>query len=447
MLTTNTTLTNPFGTPLALRDLLEKFHTSQVNVATLKSYVSSICIADENENVWVATLGDGIHVFDANTKERLAQWQAKQANNYVHVLHYCSSHACVIALEDAHLHVFSSVVNTSEQNGASTVTLLYSVVLSCQSTLAHISGQGGREEIWTATQRGTQIIVFNLNTRGVESVLDQSARGGFKLRVMEPLREAGEEDYVAVSDGQYLEKWSVLHRKKVLEIDCHEICTQFTEQSKLNECHHSSIFVVSVLLLAVHCTLFPTSIISHTSSVFILNCFNLSIERHSTVVSLLALGGVLYTGTEGGIILVLSSSFSVLSTLHACLKLNRYLLGVKSAQNITLLSKQFSMANRRNMKRIKKTPSVDSNMGTQSASRASYSFTLPANITNRNIIISFGQYFGVSSKSPNRPPKLLLPAQPSSQAGTNEVLTSKTNKQSSHMLLWSAWNLEGQSYA
>ena len=165
------------------------------------------------------------------------------------------------------------------------------------------------------------------------------------------------------------------------------------------------------------------------------------------MVSLLALGGVLYTGTEGGIILVLSSSFSVLSTLHACLKLNRYLLGVKSAQNITLLSKQFSMANRRNMKRIKKTPSVDSNMGTQSASRASYSFTLPANITNRNIIISFGQYFGVSSKSPNRPPKLLLPAQPSSQAGTNEVLTSKTNKQSSHMLLWSAWNLEGQSYA
>ena len=238
-----------------------------MKVATLKSYVSSICIADEN--VWAATLGDGIHVFDANTKERLAQWQAKQANNYVHVLHYCSSHACVVALEDAHLHVFSSVVNVnaSEQNGASSLTLLYSLALSCQSTLAHISSGEGREEIWTTSQRGTQIVVFNLNTRSVESVPDRSARGGFKLRVLEPLNEAGEDDHIAISDGHYLEKWSVLLRKKVLEIDCHKICTPLAEQSKLNE----YLSLQHLCCLCIVCSLCMLSVPNLTHAVYSLH--------------------------------------------------------------------------------------------------------------------------------------------------------------------------------
>ena len=168
----------------------------------------------------------------------------------------------------------------------------------------------------------------------------------------------------------------------------------------------------------------------------------LTTERHSTIVSLLSLGGVLYAGTAGGIILVLSSAFTVLSTLHACLKLSRCLLGVKSAQNISIISKQFSMINRGAP--IKRQKAMDTTQSIQSQRTAAYSFTLPANITNRNIIISFGQYFGVSSKSPNRPPTLQLPTQPSSGTGNDEMFSSRLNKQSSHMLLWSAWSPSAQ---
>ena len=170
----------------------------------------------------------------------------------------------------------------------------------------------------------------------------------------------------------------------------------------------------------------------------------LTTERHSTIVSLLSLGGVLYAGTAGGIILVLSSAFTVLSTLHACLKLNRCLLGVKSAQRISIISEKFSTTMINRGAPIKRQKGMDTTQSIQSQSTAAYSFTLPANITNRNIIISFGQYFGISSKSPNRPPTLQLPTQPSSGTGNDEMFSSMLNKQSSHMLLWSAWNPSAQ---
>ena len=161
----------------------------------------------------------------------------------------------------------------------------------------------------------------------------------------------------------------------------------------------------------------------------------LSTAQQSTVVSLLAVGGALYAGSVGGIILVLSPAFTLLTTLHACVKLNRYLLRVKSAQNVTLLSKQFSVANRGNvLKRMKAMTRTDS---AQDQGTASYSFTLPANIINRDMVISFGQYFDVSSRSSNRPPTLQLPTL---RTGSDEVFASRLNKQSSHMLLWSAWS-------
>ena len=186
----------------------------------------SLCIADEN--VWVATLGDGIHIFEANTKQKLTHWNTK---DNVHVIHYCPSHACVVTLEDRNLRVFSAILCVAEhQEGDAALTMLYSVSLSCQSTLALVCGENDRDEIWTATQTGSQIVVFILNDRSVESVPDQCTRGGFRLRVIEPLNEAGEEDYVAISDGNYLEKWNILDRKKALEIDCHTICKELTDQ-------------------------------------------------------------------------------------------------------------------------------------------------------------------------------------------------------------------------
>ena len=206
-------------------DLLHAAAPKQVNVASLKGYVSNICIVEDN--VWVATLGDGIHVFDTSTKQCVAQ---RETRDNVHTLHYCPSEACVVTLEDKYLRIFSSRI--SEFPDGTTVPLLHSTPLCCQSTLALIHCREGREEIWTATQRGSEIVVFNLNSRSVESIPDQSNRGGFRLRVIESLSEAGEEDFVAISDGYYLEKWNVLDRKKVLEVGCHKICKQLTKEER-----------------------------------------------------------------------------------------------------------------------------------------------------------------------------------------------------------------------
>lgn len=174
----------------------------------------------------------------------------------------------------------------------------------------------------------------------------------------------------------------------------------------------------------------------------------------SCITSLLSFNGLLYVGTQGGIILTLEpSQLMHLSTLHTCNGPSTCLLGVKPALKVRSIARLFSVRKTRD----NSTEHVEVNTGSGEStewgggkggvvlaemSGADSTCGLPL-VMERSVIVSFGrEYRGVTSHSENCPPALNGPGVP--PGGSNSAHLSYLRYLSpqpsnfNHLFLWSA---------
>ena len=175
----------------------------------------------------------------------------------------------------------------------------------------------------------------------------------------------------------------------------------------------------------------------------------------SCITSLLSFNGLMYVGTQGGIILALDAvQLKHLSTLHTCASPSTCLLGVKPALKVRSIARLFSVRRSRD-NGTGHTADVTSG-GTEWAGKggvvsaegpgADSVCVLPL-MAERSIIISFGrEYWGATSHSENCPLAMNSPGVPTGGSSSGLLSYLKyLNPQPSnvnHLFLWSADSAE-----
>ena len=346
-----------------------------VGKSTLK-FVSSICIT--GDLVWVATVGSGLHVYSTTSKKKVGVCEGT-SKIFKLVSIECTS--CVLALAHKGTHVFA-VNDIPQQIAIGSVHKLFprhSNTMEDDYTDITLAGCYS-EELWAVSSSADGISLAVLDSSGttVAKICEQVRIG---RRIKNIAAHSGT-NHVLVSDRYYLELWEVQERRLVKELDCSNVCRQTYTSPEY------------------------TSFVSQRTAV--------NINRLSRITSLLCFNNVIYAGTGGGVILVLSTDLQPLTSYHASVGASRYLMGVRSVKNVKLLSRLFS---KRVVGSLQQTvaSSNDSEIVEKTGRSASLHSISSEASTDMSIVISFGStYLGATSYSTNVPPSLNPPGDPPS---------------------------------
>ena len=351
-------------------------------------------------NVWVATIGEGLWIYDSTSHQLLAMWGETEEEKVFQLI--VLETTTVLALTGSGMYLFSADLSDSSQTVAILDPVLHCPSSGSQNTVGVYVPQKSdvvSPEVWACPQKGEWVQVLHPKDLSIRVEVEIPPNQNKKIRHM-VTTVVGEKSCVFVADWHVLLKYEVKSRQRVGSLDCHA--------AVWSECH--SIPVETQM-------------------------------RRSQVTSLVAGDdGVLYVGNRvGGILLVKTDTLEVVSELNA------YEGSVRSLQMMPM-SEAFS----RMISSFDSTSSIRTPLSaTQSSSSLDSVFSppslpsTPASLSptadKHSVLLSFGVgYKGVVAGATNHPDGYLLPQGLTQCPCCTHFLTQpRPAPLTTHLLLWS----------
>jgi serine/threonine protein kinase len=335
-------------------------------------YISSILTV--GGNVWVASVGGGMWVYDSTTRRQLAMWGETERERIYQLIHL---EDCILALTHSGMYLFSAEISDSSQMVSILDPLLHCPPAESTNTVGVYvprSVDVSSPEVWACAQNGRWIQVLSPRHLSVTMEREIPPSQSKKIRHMVTV-VVGDKSCVFLTDRHVLHKYEVRNRSLVQSLDCYAAFWGdhgVSEQTPL---------------------------------------------RQGRVTSLVAGDDdLLYVGNGAGIILLVRTD-----TLQVMSHLEAYSTAVRCLQTLPM-SEAFS----RMISSFESTSSIRhcSSSITMSTTPSTSSFdsvmtspppvpstpVSPATHDDRSVLLTFGMgYKGVVSGATNHPDNLLLP--------------------------------------
>ena len=357
--------------------------------------------------MWVSSVSSGLWVYDPTSKQPVAMWGETEKRTVFQLISVEDTFS-VLALTRSGLYLFSTA--TLCEYSTSAVQVLVPVHhCPCsgqdinQGVYVPRSGNLTVPELWVCPQNGHYFQVLSPADLTLKEKVEMPASEGKKIRHMQPM-VVQEETCLFVADRHLLQKWDVLGRQRVVEVDCHAASQPPGPDQPQSPLKHGRI----------------TSLAVGTNTV--------------------------YVGTGGGVILFISAlTMEVSCRLEAYTMPVRCLFVIKHmkpfSRMVSTVESTVSHSSSTNLSLASLSSSasctsISSTDSTTSLRSVEQDYTPP---DNKCILMSFGLgYRGVVETCKNCPETFILPYSYSPCSCCNHFFTkTRPSPSTGYLLLWS----------
>lgn len=362
------------------------------------SYISSVVAV--GDNVWVASVGCGLWVYDGTSRQVVAVWGETEKRTIYQLIVLGDS---VLALTRSGMFLFPVQVSDSSTAIQVLNPSHHSPKFGMDNNVGVYVPQCGSlpsAEIWACPQSGAWLQVLSPKDISLKEQLELPPGQERRIRHIECV-VLQEKCYVFVSDRHLLLRWDVPSRKHLGTLDCYTSC--WTDTGDTVPLKHGRV----------------TSLTSGDD-------------------------GTLYIGNGGGMILLVNSA-----TLEVTYRLSAYTTPVRCLFTVKMMDVFSRIVSSSDASVV---PNTSFNMTTTASVSSMSSLDSifspgpdsPSVQDNRSVLMSFGiSYRGVVGAHKNHPNSFLLPSQLTCcTCCTHFFIQARPSPSTGYLLMWST---EGSS--